>query len=141
MAHADAAEAQLDRNMGIGRVVHHHNDGQRREAFAPFLPQLAVTLLAGQCSAQRSAPGNAPVVTRFAVCRPWQAGVIPGRKGRCHAELGKAIHHRGERLAENGFRIESRATDEWGRERARQIVGQQVTDGRLAGSESREEVL
>jgi hypothetical protein len=132
-AHADAAQAELDRDVGIGRVVHAEHHGQRRHAFAALLPKFAVALLVGQRAAQRGAPADAPGVAPVAGAR--QAGVVPGGERGGGAELREAVHHGRQRPAEHGVRIEAGTGDERHGQRARPVIGLQVADRRFAGAQ------
>ena len=127
--------------MGIGGVIHAEHHGQRRQALAPLLPQFAVTLFVSQRATERRAPGTPPAVAIFFAGLATQARIVPSGKSCGHAQLGKTIHHRRQRLAQSHIRIEIRATDKRHVQGPRLIVGQQMPYRRLASTEPMKEII
>ena len=130
--------------MGVGRIVHAEDDGERRNAFAALLPEFAVTLFISQRAAQRGAPGNAPVIAAFAFflgrLAPAQTGIGPGIEGGRSAELGEAVHHPGQRPTQRLVGIEAVTTDERNGQRPRNVVSVEKMHGRFAGQQTCKEV-
>ncbi len=66
--------------MGVDRVVHAHDHRQRRQALAPLLPHVAVTLFKRQHATQRRAPVAGPVIAagqRLRACAPTRRRTRP----------------------------------------------------------------
>ena len=140
MAHADPTEAELNRNVRIGSVVHAENNGQRRNPFAPLLPKFAVTLFIRQGTAKCRTPGNAPIFTVFCRLSANQPGIGPGTKSSGRTQLGKAVHRAGQRPTKNAIDIKVRAADKGNGQWTGNVVSTQKVDSRFTRQQARKKI-
>ena len=88
------------------RVVHAHDDQQRRGASTPLLQHVEVGQFDCTRAAEARAPAHRTADPFLGRGAEWQAGVLPRVQGRRDAELRIAVRHAGRRAAERRLGVE-----------------------------------